>query len=373
MLSRACSVTSTPSVSENLLTDEADYQIHVVIRDLNCSEYMRNRIKRETKNDPELAKVEWYILHGWPQYRNDCTDNAKLYWTLRAELCVYDGYIMFHDRIVIPQVLRAEILDRLHSGHQGRERCKRLARNSVFWPHINRDIDFRVDKCRQCLEQRNNPPREELRPHLVPTRAWQKVGVDLFNFSNKRFQIVVDYFSKWIEVGNVPLNADSNDVIRHLNDIFTRFGYPEMIFSDGDPLYTSRNFKNFCIANEMAHDFSSSRYPKSNGQAERGVQHVKNILAKCMKDNSDYKRALLMYRNTPIDSNLGSPAELLFNRKLRTNVPCLNLQNGSDLDNRAKLECRQSKMKMFHDRRVRNNKQPSFEHGDLVQYKNNPS
>ena len=36
MLSRACSVTSQPSVSEKLLTDEADYQIHALIRNLKC-------------------------------------------------------------------------------------------------------------------------------------------------------------------------------------------------------------------------------------------------------------------------------------------------------------------------------------------------
>ena len=371
MLSRACSVTNMPSVSECLLTDEADYQIYAVITNLNCSEYMHSRIKRESENDPELEQVKFYVENGWPQYTHDCSELAKPYWSLRAELCFYDGYIIFHDRIVIPQALRAELLDRLHSGHQGRERCKRLARNSVFWPHINRDINERVDKCKQCLEQRNSPPREKLKPHIVPSRAWQKVGIDLFSFGPKRFQIVVDYFSKWIEVDTVPMNANSVDVIKHLNDIFARFGYPEEIFSDGDPLYTSSTFKRFCQVNEIGHTFSSSRYPQSNGQAERGVQHIKNILAKCVNDNADFRKALLMYRNTPLSSDLGSPAELLLNRKLRTNVPCLNLNSDSDLLNKPKLESRQFLMKNCHDKHVRNDVRKDFERDDLVMYKNN--
>ena len=175
MLSRACSVTSKPSTSEKLLTDEADYQIHVVIKNLKCSDMMRNKIKSETLNDSELSQVIDYIVNGWPQYKSDCVETTKLYWPHRAELCVYDGYVIFHDRIVIPAALRAEILERIHVGHQGRERCKRLARSAVFWPQINRDIDMIVDKCVECLRQRNNPPRESLRPHTVPDRARKRL------------------------------------------------------------------------------------------------------------------------------------------------------------------------------------------------------
>ena len=369
MLSRACSVTREQSESEKLLTDEADYQIHVVIQNLKCSDNMRAKIKSETKIDPELVQVEKYITCEWPQYKHDCMDLAKLYWPHRAELCLYDGFILFHDRIVIPKALRADLLNRLHSGHQGRERCKRLARSAVFWPNINRDIDMIVDKCAECLQQRNNPAREKLIPHTVPSRAWQKLGIDLFQFGGKRFQIVVDYFSKWIEVGQVPRNAVSSDVLGHLNDIFTRFGYPECIFSDGDSVYTASNFNRFCVDNEIDHDFSSATYAQSNGQAERAIQHVKNILAKCVNDNTDYKKALLVYRNTPLGNSLDSPAMLFFNRKLRTSVPCFNLSTEKDRDNRLKLEARQVRAKECYDSHVRKDERKNFVRDELILYK----
>ena len=114
----------------------------------------------------------------------------------------------------------------------------------------------------------------------------------------KRFQIVTDYFSKWVEVGSVPVNTISSDVIKHLNGLFTQFGYPECIFSNGDPIYTSRKFNEYCIENEIDHDFSSARYAQSNGKIERFVQTIKNLLAKSVRDNSDYKKGLLIYRNT---------------------------------------------------------------------------
>lgn len=370
MLSRACSVTSSPSASEKLLTDEADYQVHVVIQNLKCSNYMHAKIKSTTINDSELSQVKQFILNEWPQYSHDCPENTKLYWPIRAELSFYDGYILFHDRIVVPRALRAEILNRLHTGHQGRERCKRLARGAVFWPRINADIDSMVDKCAECLQQRNSPPRDELRSHTVPDRAWQKIGIDMFMCLGKRFQIVIDYFSKWIEVGKVPNNAESIDVIRHINELCTRFGYPEKIFSDGDPLYTSSSFKRFCEVNEIDHDFSSAAYPQSNGQSERAVQHVKKILRKCVHDKTDFNKALLMYRNTPLGDKLQSPAMLLFNRKLRTNVPCLNLKSENDNENRVKLEDRQLKSKVFHDKHIRTSNRHEFKEDELVQYKN---
>ena len=62
---------------------------------------------------------------------------------------------------------------------------------------------------------------------------------------------------------------------------------------------------------------SSPQYPQSNGQVERMVQTIKNLL----KKSSDPYMALLSYRATPfLWCNL-SPAELLMGRKVRTTLP----------------------------------------------------
>ena len=196
---------------------------------------------------------------------------------------------------MIPKTLRAEILKRIHEGHQGKERCKILARKSVYWNGMNSDIDKIVDGCEPCLLRRNRPSREPLQPHPVPDRAWQKLAIDLFTISGTRYQLIVDYFSKWIELAKVPHNAVSSNVIKHLKLVFARFGIPQTVFSDGDPLYTSQVFKIFCREYEFDHNFSSAGYPKSNGQVERKIQHVKNLIAKCHKDGTDLELALFQY------------------------------------------------------------------------------
>ena len=58
--------------------------------------------------------------------------------------------------------------------------------------------------------------------------------------------------------------------------------------------------------------------PVSNGEAERGVQMVKNLMKKC----DDPYLALLAYRSTPLEVDY-SPSELLMCRKLRTTVPAI--------------------------------------------------
>lgn len=65
---------------------------------------------------------------------------------------------------------------------------------------------------------------------------------------------------------------------------------------------------------------SSPHYAQSNGQAEKGVHVLKQLLKKAAESDSDPYLALLSYRATPLQCGL-SPAELLINRKLRTILP----------------------------------------------------
>lgn len=67
---------------------------------------------------------------------------------------------------------------------------------------------------------------------------------------------------------------------------------------------------------EFEHVTSSPRFPQSNGEAERAVRTVKQMLRK----NGDPQRALLAYRSTPLSHGI-SPAELLMGRKIRSTVP----------------------------------------------------
>ena len=76
--------------------------------------------------------------------------------------------------------------------------------------------------------------------------------------------------------------------------------------------------RNWTKTLEIDHDTSSPKFASSNGEVERAVQTVKSALIKAIDNKRDPYLALLEYRNTPMDNDTGSPADLLFQRKLRT-------------------------------------------------------
>ena len=86
--------------------------------------------------------------------------------------------------------------------------------------------------------------------------------------------------------------------------------------SDNDPQYATETFRQFADKYGFIHVTSSPRYPQSNGEAERAVQSVKNLLRK----NEDPYLALLAYRNAPLVNGY-SPAQILMGRQLRSTLP----------------------------------------------------
>ena len=170
--------------------------------------------------------------------------------------------------------------------------------------------------------RRSLPKKEPLRPDSVPERAWQRISVDKFDAKGRQHQLITDYFSKYDELEMLPRNPTSYHCIQHIKRVVSRFGLPDKLRSDGDPLYTSKEFKDFLKSYDIPHTLSSAGYPQSNGFIERHVANVKNMVTK----SDDIHLALLNYRNTPISSELPSPAKKLLNREIRTKLPvCSNL------------------------------------------------
>ena len=91
----------------------------------------------------------------------------------------------------------------IHKGHQGIERCKQRARNSIFWPGISAEIKDMVANCSTCLTFRNKQQRETLIPHPMPTQPWAEVATDLFTLHNRLYVIAVDFYSKFVEVERI--------------------------------------------------------------------------------------------------------------------------------------------------------------------------
>ena len=77
------------------------------------------------------------------------------YQRIAAELTVENGCLQRGTRTVIPECLRARVLEELHVAHQGIVRMKLLPHAHVWWPSIDQDIELMAKQCNACQANRS--------------------------------------------------------------------------------------------------------------------------------------------------------------------------------------------------------------------------
>ena len=243
---------------------------------------------------------------------------------------------MKNSKVLIPETLKQKYLMQIHQGHQGIEACRSRAREFVFWININNDLKELVEKCDICQSQQNSTAIIQKYVSEVPPHPWHTLGSDLFYFQRIDFLVVVDFFSKYLIIRKIP-NSTSSAVIKELGMIFSEFGKPQIFRSDNGPCYSSQEFRLFMQNWLIEHRTSSPHYPQSNGLAESMVKVSKNLIEKAAKQDLPWNRLLLDYRCTPISSEIPSPAEILFGRKLRSSISILPSQVMNDRISKREL------------------------------------
>ncbi|XP_057302771.1 uncharacterized protein K02A2.6-like [Hydractinia symbiolongicarpus] len=269
-----------------------------------------------TKNDPTFQRLYTLIQRGWPDEPQQLDQDLKPYWNFRDELSINNGFIYKGHCTMIPNGLRNEMLQKIHTNHMGAASNTRMAKEVLFWPNMARDITNMCHDCSDCAKYQRSASKEPMRSIPVPSLPWQIVSQDLFEYENKDYLVTVCHFSDWIEVDHLP-NTLASTVVRHTTAHFSRYGIPEICHTDNGPQFISNEFKNFAKQYGFHHTRSAPYFPKGNERAEAAVKVAKNML----KKSQDFQIALLNYRNTPQQGHLSSPAQRMMNRRTRTMLP----------------------------------------------------
>ena len=302
-----------PTQADDLFQQEASAFLDVVLKSIPATEQRIKQIREIQLQDPACQQISLYCQCGWPD-KHSLPEAVKPYFPVAAELFEADNLLMRGSRIVIPPSLREETLGQIHSSHQGISKCRERARQSVWWPGISKELERVVQRCTECCKAQSQRA-QPLVPTPLPELPWQKVATDLFQWKQKTFLLVIDYYSRYIEVARLN-NSTAEEVVAYTKSIFARHGIPETVVSDNGPQYTSEMYAEFAKSYQFEHVTSSPYYPKSNGEAERAVGTIKRMWEKC----DDPYLALLAYRSTPLHIGY-SPSELLMSRMLRSTVP----------------------------------------------------
>lgn len=285
------------------------------------------RVGHETARDPSLQSLMETIQNGFPPSKELCPDEVKEYFRHREELSVSDGIILFKNRVLIPQSLRSEVLQYLHSAHQGTQGMKARAAETIFWPGISAAIHNTRARCKTC---NTITPSQASEPPVTaepPQYPYEQVCADYFELGGIQYLAMADRYSGWLSVKCFPRGgASASALVAILREWFMMFGAPKELASDGGTTFMSEVTQNFLKTWGIRHRVSSVAFPHSNCRAELAVKTAKRLI----RDNvgphgsletDKFACALMQYRNTPLQGINLSPAQILLGRKIRDFFP----------------------------------------------------
>ena len=254
------------------------------------------------------------------------------------ELCVIDGILHKGDKIVLPNGhtqeggigIRVRALDIAHEGHIGMTETKQYLRSKVWFPGMDEKVNELVSTCLPCLAATETKHRDPLVPTEPPATPWTNLATDHWGPTpdGKHLLLVIDELTRYPELEVVSgTSADAN--IEAFDTMFCRHGYPETLKSDGGPPFNGEDshlLKQYFRWAGIKHNITTSADdPEANGLAESAMKHCKKIwhtsLVEKKNPYAEINKHLLKMRTTPRPTTKKSPAELMYNRHIRTRLP----------------------------------------------------
>ncbi|KAK9738991.1 Integrase zinc binding domain [Popillia japonica] len=100
-----------------------------------------------------IQKIKQYCINNWPE-KSALPIEILPYYQYRHEISYAQNLLLKDSRIIIPPLMQREVLDFIHSGHQGIVKCRERAKMSVWWIGLSTQIERLVRTCPNCVEER---------------------------------------------------------------------------------------------------------------------------------------------------------------------------------------------------------------------------
>ena len=253
-------------------------------------QYSAEELRKAQLNDPDLAKIlNWLESKETPPINELylCSPTIKRFWLTRSQLKVQDGVLYYkwegHPArflLLVPTSLKEEVLQGCHdcptSGHLGQKKTLARVKRSFIWHDMQSDILEYVRTCCRC--NRNKKPRVKPRASLGCFHAgarMERVHMDMLGpfpqseWGNKYILVMVDQFSKWVEIHAIPDISAAQTARCAIDQFFSRFGAPLQIHTDQGKNFDGNIMKALCDLYRITKTRTTPYRPCSNGQVER--------------------------------------------------------------------------------------------------------
>ena len=184
-----------------------------------------DQLRKSTVQDNQLTRLSHYINTGFPCDKKNLVTDLHEFWNHREALSIKSRLITCGIRIIVLREMRPEMLQYIHEGHQGKERCLLQARNTVFQPRMTYDAQELIERCIICQEHGRSQPIIGTTQELPPF-PWHTLATDIFYWKRMDLFIVTDVFSKYFLVRKLA-NSTSAAICAELATIVTELGLPQ--------------------------------------------------------------------------------------------------------------------------------------------------
>ncbi|GJU37024.1 putative reverse transcriptase domain-containing protein [Tanacetum coccineum] len=179
-----------------------------------------------------------------------------------------------------------------------------------WWSGMKKDIAVYVSRCLTCLKVKaeHQRPSGLLQQPEIPKWKWEGIAID--------FDYKIDRLARL-----------------YLNEIVAKHGVPILIISDRDSRFTSRFWQSMQEALGTLLDMSTAYHPQTDGQSERIIQNLEDMLRACVLDfegswNVHLPLVEFSYNNSYHSSVRCVPFEALYGRKCRSPIMCAEIGEG---------------------------------------------
>ncbi|GJX69694.1 putative reverse transcriptase domain-containing protein [Tanacetum coccineum] len=207
-------------------------------------------------------------------------------------------------------------------------------RDRYWWPRMKKDIADYVSKCLTCLKvmAEHQRPSGLFQQPKIPVWKWEGIAMDFVmklprtSSRHETIWVIMDRLTKSAHF--LPMREDykMDGLARlYLNEIVARHGVPISIISDRDCHFTSRFWQSMQEALGTHLDMSTAYHPQTDGQSERTIQTLEDMLRACVLDfrGSCYVHLSLVecsYNNSYHSSVRCALFEALYGRKCRSPI-----------------------------------------------------
>ncbi|CAH9102252.1 unnamed protein product [Cuscuta epithymum] len=280
-----------------------------------------------------------------------------------------DGLLLFRDRVCVPSddELRKSILEEAHSSayamHPGGTKIYRDLKESYWWSGMKREIAEYISRCLTCqqVKAEHQHPAGLLQPLSIPEWKWEHVTMD---FVVGLPRTIRNYDAVWVVVDRLTKSAhflpiNTTYPLERLAKLYTDeivrlHGVPVTIVSDRDPRFTSRFWPKFQESMGTRLKFSTAFHPQTDGQSERVIQILEDMLRACaleFQGSWDNHLALVEFAyNNSYQASIGMPPyEALYGRRCRTPL-CWDEVGMAKLEGTDLVEVTKSKVKLIRER-----------------------